>query len=86
VIANDIPANAEVVTNGVNGILLNVTDREKFKNTLTEMCHSVKQFSALGTAARKTVIENYSMPQTATFYTELFNKLMTTETNSMTEL
>ncbi len=76
VMAADIKANREVVSNGCNGILF--TDVINLKSQLEIAINDVEWREKLGTAARRSMVEGYSFQAIASRYAVLYKNLLKT--------
>lgn len=74
VVLQDIGVNKEIVQHGVNGLL--ASSREDWMNRLEDLINDHDLRTRLGTAARKTIEEKWSVIAWRDRYLQLFNKLI----------
>ena len=76
VLANNIPANVDIITNYTNGILLNFNDTGNVISMISKICTDIKSYSKLGICARQTATEKFSLPYIAERYFQLYKKVL----------
>jgi glycosyltransferase involved in cell wall biosynthesis len=75
VVASDIPGNAGVVVDGVNGLLFPPGDDETLAATLGRVLDNEEERRRLGQAARRTVVADYGLDRVAQRYLEMYADL-----------
>ncbi|MEW6556532.1 MAG: glycosyltransferase family 4 protein [Elusimicrobiota bacterium] len=76
ILANNIPANAEVITDNHNGLLIDFRDINKAGSTISAISTNINSYLKLGIHARQTVIEKFSLPYIAKKYFQLYKKVL----------
>lgn len=76
VLVNNIPANADIITNNYNGLLLNFEDIKNAVSTISKICADIKSYSKLGICARQTAKEKFSLSYIAEQYFQLYQKVL----------
>jgi glycosyltransferase involved in cell wall biosynthesis len=64
VLVSNAQGNLDVITNGYNGLVVDKNDQEGLTKKLKELISNPELKANLGQAARKTVIDDYSLNQT----------------------
>ena len=80
VIVSDIPGNNEAVTHGVNGLLFPIRKPEKLRKALIEVLTQPDRARELGRAARKTVLENFTVEKISVQFDRVLEELRTRRT------
>jgi glycosyltransferase involved in cell wall biosynthesis len=75
-IASDIPANAELIQDGVNGLLFPVGDARALAERIETLLNDRALAQRLGDAARKTVETRYAFECVTDAYEALYRKLI----------
>jgi glycosyltransferase involved in cell wall biosynthesis len=75
VIVSDIPGNNEAVTDGVNGLLFPIREPEKLRKALIEVLTQPDWARELGCAARKTVLENFTVEKISVQFDRVLDEL-----------
>jgi glycosyltransferase involved in cell wall biosynthesis len=63
VVVSNISANTDVVTNGFNGIVVDLNNREELKLTILELAQNSKLQTMIGGQARKKAMEDFTLTQ-----------------------
>jgi glycosyltransferase involved in cell wall biosynthesis len=75
-IVSNIPANAEVIEDGQNGLLVNVNDDEDLAKAIIRLAQDQGLREELGRKAAQTIIEHYSIESVAKRYIALYRSLL----------
>ena len=75
-IANKIPANEEVITNNINGIIIDILDKRELTLILYELIKNKELLDKLGNHARETVKNYFSITRIANLYVTLYKKIL----------
>ena len=75
VIASDIPGNNEAVENGVNGLLFPVRKPGDLRKALMEVLSQPERSRELGKAARKTVLERFTVEKISLQFDRVLDEL-----------
>ncbi|MES2621370.1 MAG: glycosyltransferase family 4 protein [Bacteroidota bacterium] len=73
-IMSPVGVNSEIIQDGTNGFL--AFDKEEWIDKLSQLIESDEKRKAMGLAARKTVVEKYSVASLKERYLSLFNQLI----------
>ncbi|MDO8734644.1 MAG: glycosyltransferase family 4 protein [Elusimicrobiota bacterium] len=76
VIANKIPANEEVITNNINGIIIDILDERELTLTIDKLTKNKELLDKLGNHARETVKNYFSITRIADLYITLYKKIL----------
>jgi glycosyltransferase involved in cell wall biosynthesis len=76
VVATDVPGNSTVIRDGINGMLIRNGDAAQLAERLKSVLVDTEQAHALGTAARRTIVEQYDIRLIAARYRELYGSLI----------
>jgi glycosyltransferase involved in cell wall biosynthesis len=76
VVATDVPGNSTVVRDELNGLLVRNGDAEHLAQRLESVLTDKEQARALGTAARRTILDQYDIRVVAGRYGELYRALI----------
>jgi len=76
VIASDIPANAELVTDGVTGNLVPVGDAAAFARCTAGLIEAPERARVLGRAARQRMLEEFSVRSAVDAHARLYRRLV----------
>jgi glycosyltransferase involved in cell wall biosynthesis len=76
VVATRVGGNIDLIQDGANGILVEPENPAQLSHALWKILIDKKQALHLGTRARQTVEEKFSMDSVVTNYIELYNELM----------
>lgn len=71
-VVSDIPANTQLIEHGVHGLLARMGDEASIAGALAELVGDPELRSRLGAAARRRVVENYSVDMVVQRYEALF--------------
>lgn len=71
-VVSDIPANTQLIENGVHGLVAPVCDEDSLSRALLRLLADAPLRQQLGAAARQRVIDNYSMDKVIDLYENLF--------------
>ncbi len=75
-VVSDIPANAQLVDDGVHGLRARVGDSESISGALASLLARADLRARMGASARLRAIENYSMDRVADRYVTLFREAL----------
>ena len=75
-IATNIPANAEIIQDGRNGLLVNVDDDEDLAQAIIRLAESRGLREKLGREAASTIDSCYSLHRVAEQYLTLYQELL----------
>jgi glycosyltransferase involved in cell wall biosynthesis len=75
-VVSDIPANAQLVDDGVHGLLTAVGDDAAMAGALARLFRDPALRARMGQAARQRIVENYSTGQIADRYEALFAEVL----------
>ena len=75
-IATDISGNQDLIQNGINGLLVPNADPEKLADKVAFVLDNSESTRELGSRARKTIEEGYTIAIVADRYMELYQKLI----------
>ncbi len=75
-VVSDIPANRQLVKNGLHGILVAVGDPEKIAESIVLLLQDAPLRQRMGEAARDRIVENYSTSQIVGRYEALFQDIL----------
>jgi glycosyltransferase involved in cell wall biosynthesis len=75
-VVSDIPANAQLVDDGVHGLRAHVGDSESIASALESLLASPDLRARMGASARLRAVENYSMDRVADRYVTLFREAL----------
>jgi glycosyltransferase involved in cell wall biosynthesis len=75
-IASDIPANAEVIEDAINGLLFRSKNAQSLADALHDLLGDPKRAQNVGTAARATIEERFTLEAAATRYISFINSLL----------
>ncbi|PKM92857.1 MAG: hypothetical protein CVU80_01150 [Elusimicrobia bacterium HGW-Elusimicrobia-4] len=76
VIANKIPANEEVITTNINGIIIDILDNRELPLTIDKLTKNKGLLDKLGNHARKTVENYFSITRITNLYITLYKKIL----------
>jgi N,N'-diacetylbacillosaminyl-diphospho-undecaprenol alpha-1,3-N-acetylgalactosaminyltransferase len=76
VVATEVPGNSTVVRDGLNGMLVRNGDAEHLAHRLESVLSDNEQARALGTAARRTILDQYDIRVVADRYRELYRSII----------
>jgi glycosyltransferase involved in cell wall biosynthesis len=76
VIAADIEPNKDIITNGSDGILFKNNDIESLKGKIAELAGDAELRHQLGTAARRTIEQRFSIAVVAERYIETYKAML----------
>jgi glycosyltransferase involved in cell wall biosynthesis len=76
VITTNVCSNPEIITNGINGILLDIHDKDGFVKNMVQLLSDYDLASAMATSARKAVENRFSIKKVAENYLALFRKIL----------
>ena len=76
VIANKIPANEEIITNNINGIIIDILDERELTLTIDKLTKNKELLDKLGNPARKTVENYFSITRISNLYITLYKKIL----------
>ena len=79
VIATDVGGNGEIVEHGDNGYLVPENDVEGLKNAILTLLNNSDERMRLATAARKRVVEKFSLQNTVAGYEALYKEFLDKE-------
>ncbi len=71
-IVSDIPANTQLIDNGVHGLVAALRDEQAIADALVRLLADAPLRRKIGAAARQRVIDNYSMDKVIDLYESLF--------------
>jgi glycosyltransferase involved in cell wall biosynthesis len=71
-IVSDIPANTQLIEDGVNGLVTKLRDEKSIASAIVRLFSDASLRETLGQAARRRVLENYSMDKVIDLYEGLF--------------
>jgi glycosyltransferase involved in cell wall biosynthesis len=74
-VVTDIPGNRAIVRDGENGVVVPVGDAEALAAGIVRLCRNADVRAAMGAAARRRVLEHYSMESVVTRLTALYGAL-----------
>lgn len=75
-IANKIPANEEIITNNVNGIIINISDKTELATIMSALIKNKSLLDKLGNRARETVKNHFSITRIADLYVTIYKKIL----------
>jgi glycosyltransferase involved in cell wall biosynthesis len=78
-VVTDIPGVQEVIASGENGVLVPQQDAQQLATALSELLRDKTLRHSIGRAARKTIVDSFSLNAMAGRYTELFISLSESE-------
>lgn len=78
-IVSDIPANTQLIENGVHGLIAPVRDEPAIAHALIRLLDDAPLRWKCGAAARQRVIDNYSMDKVVDLYESLFIQVLSSE-------
>ena len=73
-VVSDIPANRQLVEDGVHGRLARAADPASLAASLTQLLADPEGRARMGQAARRLVLENYSTEKIVARYESLFDE------------
>lgn len=76
VIANKIPANEEIITNNLNGIIIDILDRKELATIIDTLVKNKSLFDKLGNNARAIVKNHFSITCITNLYITLYKKIL----------
>lgn len=76
VIANKISANEEVITNNINGIIINILNEQELALTVDKLIKNKELIDKLGNHARETVENYFSLTRITNLYITLYKKIL----------
>jgi glycosyltransferase involved in cell wall biosynthesis len=71
-IVSDIPANTQLIEEGVHGLITALCDEQAIAHALLRLLPDAPLRHTIGTAARQRVVDNYSMDKVIDLYESLF--------------
>lgn len=71
-VVSDIPANTQLIENGVHGLLSRLKDRQSIAEALLHLLPDAPLRHRIGKAARQRVVDHYSMDKVIDLYQALF--------------
>ena len=77
VVAYDVGGIPEIITSGVNGLLVPAGDALAFASALVQLLTNAKLNERLGRAARETVLDKFSLQRCAAQHVQVWQRLMT---------
>lgn len=77
-VVSDIAANAQLVTNGEQGLMVPTGEISAIAAALQKLIDNPELCSALGGAARQRILEHYSLDQVMLLYENLFAEIIST--------
>lgn len=75
VISTNVSSNPEIIEDGIDGILLEVEDKEGLKEKIIKLMLNETFAQKIGQNARKKILEQFSMESIAAKYREIFEKI-----------
>jgi len=81
-VVSDIPANRQLIEDGVHGVLTPVGDKEKVAAAITALLEDVSLRKQMGEMARQRILENYSTEHIIDRYESLFREIVANEAAS----
>lgn len=75
-VVSDIPANAQLVTDNENGLMVPTGEIPAIAAALHKLIDNPDLCSSFGAAARRRILENYSLDKVVLLYEELFAEIM----------
>lgn len=75
-VVSRIPASTQLIADGDNGLVAEVRDEAAIAKALVHLLEDDSRRAAMGSAARRMVIERYSTEQIANGYEELFGQVL----------
>jgi glycosyltransferase involved in cell wall biosynthesis len=75
-VVSDIPANRQLIENGVRGILVPVGDSERIAAAIAQLLQDSQLRQRMGEAARAHIMENYSTKHIVARYEDLFQEVL----------
>lgn len=75
-VVSDIPANTQLIEQGVSGLLVPVGDTDAIAGALGDLLGQEDLRERLGGAARRRIVENFSLGQVVALYERLFGELL----------
>ncbi len=76
VIATKVSGNLDIIKNNENGILIEKENPKQLANAIKKILNDSRLAEILGTKARETVIQNYSIEHTVSKYIKLYTDLL----------
>jgi glycosyltransferase involved in cell wall biosynthesis len=76
-IVSDIPANTQLIEDGVHGLVAPVGDEQALSRALVRLLADASLRQKFGAAARQRVIDHYSMDKVIDLYESLFREALT---------
>jgi len=76
IVASNIPGNAQLITDSINGLLVPPSDVASLSLALNRLLMDSALTAKLGKAAKQSAIENYSIDSVAERYINLYTKLL----------
>lgn len=78
-VVSDIPANAQLIKNGEQGLLTPVGDSSAIADAIVSLFSDSSLRMQMGVAARETILANYSLTQVTDRYEEMFRNVLENE-------
>lgn len=75
-VVSDIPANRQLVENGLHGILVAVGDTQKIAESVVRLLQDASLRRRMGEAAREHIMDNYSTNHIVNRYEALFREIL----------
>jgi len=75
-LANDIPANADVIRDGISGILFSIEEEHSLYRAMKRLVAMPEKGRAMGAEARKSVMEGFSLSRSAEGHVRAFNRIL----------
>jgi glycosyltransferase involved in cell wall biosynthesis len=75
-VASDIPAIRQLIDDGNHGFLTPVSDRESISRAIVQLLKDGALRSRMGIAARKRIVDNYSIGKVTDLYEGLFKQML----------
>jgi len=76
-VVSDIPANRQLVENGLQGLLVPVGDSERIASAIVRLLEDPSLRQRMGEMAREHIVENYSTDPIVRRYEALFREALT---------
>jgi glycosyltransferase involved in cell wall biosynthesis len=75
-VVTDIPGNAQLIDNGVHGLVVPVGDEARIAEAISGLLADAESRARMGAAARRRVIDNYSTDKLVGRYEALFEEVL----------
>jgi glycosyltransferase involved in cell wall biosynthesis len=75
-VATEVPGSRDVIVNGANGLLVRPEDVDSLAQALGVLASSTELRRSLGAAARRRILENYTLDREVRQYQELYSEIM----------